>query len=95
MPDPVDSYLGIGKVSNSQSLRDRVTACAARENVSDAPDQWAFTNRWEYGAAPGWAAAYEYSEAGGNPDPGSDPAVITDAMILSQVQAMTSSAPPE
>jgi len=32
-------------------------------------------------------AAYEYALTQGNPSPGSDPAVITDADILSSVQA--------
>jgi hypothetical protein len=32
-------------------------------------------------------AAYASALAAGNPDPGGDPAVITDAMILAKVQA--------
>lgn len=85
-----DTYLGISKVSNSGSLRDRVIACAVQEDISDYQN-WVYEHRWEYAAAPGWAAAYESAEVSGNPDPGAAPDVITDGMILSQVQSMNSS----
>jgi hypothetical protein len=39
-------------------------------------------------SAPGWADAWASAEAASNPDPGRDEAVITDAQILSQVQAV-------
>ena len=39
-------------------------------------------------AAPGFADAYEYAINSDNPNPGKDPAVITDAMILGAVQAL-------
>lgn len=84
----MDTYWGIYQVSESPSLQSRVTACAAQQNAPGDPQAWAWQHRWEYAAAPTWAEKYEYAVAGGNPDPGADPAVITDPMILSQVQAM-------
>lgn len=91
-----DTYLSVWKLTDSVSMRNRVTACAAKEGVTDGAsqpainvDQWVWDNRWEWASAPGWGAAFEYAELSGNEDPGADPAVITDAMILSQVQAMT------
>lgn len=84
---PVDTYWGVSTVSESGSLTSRISGCAAKENIPD-PNIWAYENRWEWASAPGWAAAYEYALAGGSEDPGKDPAVITDAMILTQVQVM-------
>lgn len=55
-------------------------------------DQWAQQNARIWAAAPGWADAWASALASheDNPayDPGKDEAVITDAMILGQVQAM-------
>jgi hypothetical protein len=56
------------------------------------PDQWAFGFRRTWSSAPGWDEAWEYAklthENEPDFDPGADVAVITDSMILSQVQAM-------
>lgn len=81
------SFDSVADVSESGSLRRRVTACVAQEGQAD-PDIWAYDNRWGYAAAPGWGAAFASAEAGGNPDPGAAEDVITDGMILTQVQAM-------
>ena len=61
------------------------------------PDAWAAiswveTNRYLWASSPGWGAAWDYALAS-HPDdasyqPGRDPAVITDEMILSAVQAL-------
>ena len=82
-----DTYLSVNTVANSGSLRSRITACAAKESIPD-PETWAYAHRWQYAAAPGWGAAFDSATASGNADPGADPAVITDGMILTQVQAM-------
>jgi hypothetical protein len=42
---------------------------------------------WPVCVAGDVAAAYESALAAGNPNPGGDPAVVTDGMILSAVQA--------
>ena len=81
-------YLSQSKIAADPAMHERVAQCAAEQNAPGDADSWTFNNRREYSAAPGWAAAWESAEAGGNPDPGSDPAVITDGMILTQVQAM-------
>ena len=77
-------------------MLDRVAQAAASEDVSSDPDRWTYENRRDWAAAPGWDAAWESYRAA-HPDepdldPGLDEAVITDGMILSQVQAMA--APP-
>lgn len=81
------SYNSTADVSESGSLTRRITACAAQEG-EDAPDAWAYQNRWVWAAAPGWGDAFASAQAGGNPDPGKSEDVITDGMILTQVQAM-------
>lgn len=83
-----DTYLAIADAADSYSLQRRVAACAAQQDAPGDPYQWAVDHRYTWAAAPGWGAAWASAEASGNPDPGADPAVITDPMILTQVQAM-------
>lgn len=63
------------------------------------PDLWTWNERRYWAAAPGWSLAWEYAENTHEPpgpqdppqppyDPGADPAVITDDMILAEVQRM-------
>jgi hypothetical protein len=53
---------------------------------------WVEQNRYVWASSPGWGAAWDSALAGhrDEPDyePGKDPAVITDGMILSTVQAL-------
>ncbi len=81
------AYLDIARMTESASLLGRCTAAAATEGEG-APEQWVNANRWTLCAAPGWADAWASAVAGDNPDPGADPGVITDPMILSEVQAV-------
>jgi len=69
----------------------RVAACGATEGLPAAGEQpttWAVNNVWMIAAAPGFADAYASALAAGVPRPGNDPAVISDAQILSAVQAL-------
>jgi len=90
------TYLTQSTISSNQWLTNRVAQCAAEQGIPD-PDTWTGTNRRTWAAAPGWAAAWESAlvAQGGNPayDPGADAAVITDQMILSQVQSMAPTPP--
>lgn len=86
------AYQDVYTMTLSTSLRGRVAAAAATEagplDPAD-PDEWAAVHRWDVCSAPGWGDAWASAEAatpGG--DHGADPAVITDAEILSQVQAV-------
>lgn len=81
------TYDSTADVAESGSLTRRVTACVALEG-QESPEVWTYQNRWGWAAAPGWGEAFASAQAAGNPDPGADEAVITDAMILTQVQAM-------
>jgi hypothetical protein len=85
------SYLTQSTIATNTAMVNRVTQCATTEEVPNAVG-WTNEHAREWGAAPGWADAWEYAmnTHSGDPDydPGMDEAVITDAMILSQVQAM-------
>lgn len=73
-------------------LTGRVVSAVASENLAghteEDPERWAAENRHFWAASPGWAAAWESALASENPSPGKDPAVITDAQILSTVQLL-------
>jgi len=87
------SYLTQAAISQNTFLFNRVAQCAAQQEVPQ-PDQWTNDNRRAWAASPGWDAAWESAMAAHPPatepdyDPGKDEAVITDAMILSEVQAL-------
>lgn len=88
------TYLVQSEIAANPSMLTRVAQCAAQQDRDD-PDAWAHQNRREWAAAPGWEDAWASALASHPPvdgeepyDPGADEAVITDSMILSQVQAM-------
>lgn len=80
------SYATIASITESQSLRRRLTAAAAEEHKTEPYEGWVSQHIWTLAASPGWAAAWESAEAGGITDPGASEGVITDPMILSAVQ---------
>lgn len=85
------SYSAQAMLSNDSDFIARISACAAVEAPKDhQPVQWAHDHVWWIAAAPGFADAYEYALNTGNTRPGNDPAVITDAQILSAVQFIVS-----
>lgn len=79
------SYTTIHQCAGDPAFNNRVTACCAQEGA-DNPVQAADAMRWEVATATDIAAAYESAVLNENPNPGGDPAVITDQMILSVVQ---------
>lgn len=85
------SYLTQHEISESPAMRNRIAQAAAQEGLSTDPDSWVFNLRRFWSSAPGWADAWGYYRASnpGVDDPGVNEAVITDSMILAQVQAMT------
>jgi hypothetical protein len=81
------SYLTVNRCATQDpSFRGRVTACAAAEGIVP-PEPAAAAVVWPIAAASDIEAAYASAIAGGNVDPGGDPSVITDQMILSAFQA--------
>lgn len=92
------SYTTITMAANDEALRDRTIAAVHKEALANPEfgdtafgeavvdgraDIWA---RFAYPIAVDTEAAYESAVAAENPDPGGDPAVITDAAIGSAVQ---------
>ena len=80
-------YLDIANMTQNGALVRRLTAAAAQEGEAE-PEGWVQAHRWTLCAAPGWADAWGSAEASGVADPGADESVITDPMILSEVQAI-------
>lgn len=87
------SYLEQNEIAGNPSMMSRVAQCATGEGIPDS-DSWASVHRREWAASPGWDSAWASSLAS-HPDkdydPGSDESVITDSMILSEVQALKGS----
>lgn len=79
-------------MAHDEDLLNRVTACVAVEGARD-PELWVQQHKWSVAAQPGWGDAWDYATNSGKTDIGKDPAVITDSMILSAVQAIDSIRP--
>ncbi len=94
------SYSTITQSANDPALTDRIQAATVQEawnnpahavtdygrDVQASPSN-AMRLYWPVCIAADVEAAYASALAGGNPDPGGDPAVITDGMILANVAA--------
>ena len=94
-----DAYLAISEIANNKTMNERMRAAVVQQVhlgnaplVSD-PIRWVGDNMYLWASSPGWGAAWD-SALAAHPDdptfdPGADPAVITDSMILSTVQELT------
>lgn len=86
------TYSSIVEMAQSQSLSQRIAACAAQEEIAE-PQGWVATNMWRLAASPGWAEKWDYAKGtyakDKNPDTGDRPDVISDEDILAAVQALT------
>jgi len=83
-------YASISEMVNSGSLRSRLVACAAAEQISN-PEQWTASNIYQLCAAIGdddWAFATATRNPNFNPDTGARNDVVTDAQILTAVEAI-------
>ena len=93
------SYTTITQATNDTLLRNRIQAAVNKEAQANVElgastfGLYVLNNPWSGWQALIWPVAidaeapYEFAVNGGNPNPGGDPAVITDAQILSSVQA--------
>ena len=99
-----DSYLSISEIANDQFMVERMNAATTQQwhlatidlgidgNNASNVLQLVKDSRYLWASSPGWGAAWD-SALAGHPDddtyePGKDPAVITDGMILATVQAL-------
>ena len=81
------SYNDVRAMVKDHALVERIAACAATQPGIASPLDWAWANVWHLASSPGWDASWDYAEAVPVPNIGADEGVITDAMILSAVQA--------
>lgn len=92
----MSNYIATVQMAGSQSLRDRITACAAVEGEAD-PTGWTNNNVWKIITQPGWQDNWQYAVDNANdnvnPDTGRRTDVISDAEILSAVQAVRAEQP--
>lgn len=80
-------------IAHDPAILRRVSACAASLGIGlggdDHPVAWANNNAWMLAVSPGWSEAFAASVA---EDPGADEDAITDAMILTAVEALIAAA---
>jgi hypothetical protein len=88
------AYYDVFLLTQDSDFQGRVAACYATEEGQENPNAWTFEHLWVLAAEPGFGDAYASALASGNERPGKDPAVITDGMILSAVQAEMDVPPP-
>jgi hypothetical protein len=84
------AYADIADLANDSDFHGRNAACIEQEPTfppTSDPTRWASENRWALAASPGFGDAYASAVVGEVERPGRDPSVISDAMILSAVQA--------
>lgn len=81
------AYYDIALLSADNDFIQRIQACAATEGEPD-PRQFSSDHIWEIAATPEFGEKYSYALQTGVPNPGRDPAVISDIEILSSVQAI-------
>lgn len=83
------SYLTQNEIAINEAMNARVAQAVASEGFPDDPDSWTLNYRRKWAAAPGWDAAWESAQVSApGSDPGINEVVITDSMILAQVQSM-------
>jgi hypothetical protein len=83
------AYYDVALLTADVDFTSRVTACYASEPSAGStfPSQWVQEHIWSIAASPGFGDAYAYALATNLPNPGRDPAVISDNQILAAVQA--------
>lgn len=87
----MSSYLAQNEIAFDIYMVGRVAQAATTEKPEVNADEWTRENARIWAAAPGWDAAWQSARVA-HPEPeyqpGKDEAVITDGMILSQLQSM-------
>jgi hypothetical protein len=98
-----DAYLAISQIANDTNMVQRMYAATTQQlhlgSAQTGPYTaitWVDVNRYLWASSPGWGEAWDYALAA-HPDdpeyePGKDPGVITDGMILATVQALAGTA---
>lgn len=86
------AYWDVAQLAQDGDFTLRISACYSTETSGGAspeyPTAWASEHQWQIAGAPGFGEAYASAVAANVPNPGRDPAVISDAQILAAVQAI-------
>lgn len=83
------SFLTQNEIATNQAMNARVAQAVASQGFQEDPDSWATNWRRTWAAAPGWDGAWESARVSApGSDPGINEVVITDQMILAQIQSM-------
>ena len=86
------AYYDLAQLADDDDFKDRIGAAAQSEGLVDTGsgrvEQWVADYRWTLAGTAGFADAYASGIANHLPNPGRDPSVISDAMILSAIQAL-------
>lgn len=86
------AYSDIAALAADQDFALRTVACVAVETQGAEtkvdPGIWQAAHAWDMAAQPGFGEAYTYARDTDVEKPGENPGVITDAQILSAVQAI-------
>lgn len=86
------AYSDIALLSSDLDFTNRTRACVSQEGEPE-PVQWAADHAWQMAGIPGFGDKYAYAIETGVDRPGNSQAVISDADILSAVQAIRNAAP--
>jgi len=89
------SYTTIHQCANDSAFTDRLIACAAQEGSDNPEFDMSVRLRWPAASYPEIEDVYAYAIDTGNENPGGDPGVISDAMILAVVQPILNPPPPD
>ena len=88
-----DTLSVIARIAADTGMQQRVAAAVAQQHNLGLPcpspeeaEGAAYRLRLAWAASPAWAERYEYALNTDIPDPGSDPAVITDGDVIAWVQ---------
>ena len=89
-----DALSIIARLAADPAMQQRVAAAIAQQHSIGLPcpspeevEGEAYRLRLAWAASPQWAERYEYALNTDNPEPGTDPAVISDGDIVAWVQA--------
>ncbi|MET0786515.1 MAG: hypothetical protein ABWY25_07415 [Paenisporosarcina sp.] len=81
------AYSDVALLSADNDFIMRTRAAVAQEGEQD-PVQWSTDHQWQMAGMPGFGAKYASALAAEIERPGNDQSVISDAEILSAVQAL-------
>lgn len=80
-------YSDVSLLAQDTDFIQRTRACVSQEGEAD-PVSWSNQHNWQMAGTPGFGDKYASAIAGDVERPGWDPSVISDAEILSAVQAI-------